>query len=143
MGFYKDNIGTIWSIEDKGKFSTAHITCARKDKDTGEFKQEFNGFVTLSGTAYEKGKTLQIPKDKGVIIRFGNGNVITNYVAEKNTTYTNYKLYSFHTVKWDRNAGKWVDDEDEKTTAKGKKTTRTQPKQVETEDDDELPFEVD
>ena len=143
MGFYKENIGTIWKIEDKGKYSTAQITCGKKNKDTGEFETEFNGFVTLLGTAHEKGKTLEIPEGKGVRIRFGNGDVTTNYVAEKKITYTNYKLFSFHTVSWDNASGKWVDDDDEapapkKPATKSKKAPT--PPADDGDGDDELPF---
>jgi len=143
MGFYKDNIGTIWSVEDKGKFSTAQITTGKKNKDTGEFEQDFNGFVTMIGTAHEKAKALQIPEKKGVKIRFSNGDVTTNYVPDKKITYTNYKLFSFHTVEWDNNTGKWVDNDDEAPAPTAKKSAskpKAKPKAEEDDDEDDLPF---
>lgn len=156
MGFYKDNIGTIWAIEDHGEYSVAQISCARKDKSTGALTQEFNGFVTLSKTAHEKGKTLDVPnkfitssdarsgETKGVVIRFGNGNVTTKYVEAKKKTYTNYTLFSFHTVEWDKDAGRWVNndgDDDESVVAPTAKKPSTRSKAKVVEDDaDDLPF---
>ena len=56
--------------------------------------QDFGGFVTFIGTAAaQKAAKLK----EGDRIRLGDVDVSNVYVKEKNTTYTNFKVFSFET----------------------------------------------
>lgn len=135
MGFWKDNIGSLWEVEDKGKYSVARISVDKKDKDTGEWKQDFSGYVTLIGQAHDKAKTIKLQDHKNVKIRFGNGDVTTNYSREKRVLYTNYKLFSFNTVEWDSESRRWVNTDEDPD-----KNDEDDFMKVPDTSDDELPF---
>lgn len=69
------------------------ISVSRKNKKTGEYEQDFSGFVLAIGTAVaSKAARLQ----QGARIQLGDVDVSTKYDREKKITYTNYKLFSFH-----------------------------------------------
>lgn len=92
MGFRKDAYATVWKVEFVSPTLTrGQISVNRKNKD-GEYEQDFGAFVAFIGTrAAEKALRLK-EKDH---IRLGDVDVSTKYDKEKNTTYTNYKIFSF------------------------------------------------
>lgn len=93
MGFRKDAWATCWSIEPKSDTMTqVRISTSRKDKQTGEYVQDFSGFVTFVGTAVAKQAANLKEKDR---IKLGNVEVTTKYIKEKEREYTNFKCYSF------------------------------------------------
>lgn len=68
------------------------ISVSRKNKQSGEYEQDFSGFVLCIGTA----AALNALKLKeGSRIKLGDCDVSTKYDAAKKITYTNYKLFSF------------------------------------------------
>ena len=80
----------IWDIKEiKDKCSDIRISTSRKNKETGEYEQDFGGFVRLVGQAHEQMKYLS-NGDKFKIIRCG---VENHYDKEKKTTYTNYIIF--------------------------------------------------
>lgn len=61
MSFSSGKIASIWSVEDKGKYSVAKITTSAKKKNGDGYEKDFqSNFVNLVGSAHEMAKTLQI-----------------------------------------------------------------------------------
>ena len=55
MGFRKDSFATIWSVEPTSDTLTkARISISRKNRQTGEYENDFGGFVSFVGTAAAK-----------------------------------------------------------------------------------------
>lgn len=138
----------IWSVEDKGNYSTAKVSTSRKRKDADGndyYETDFqDGFVRLIGSAHEKAKTLDIPvndkgESKGVSIQITSCEVTTPYNAEKKKVYQNYAIFAFNIP--DGNGGA-KSGGTKKTAAKTtKKTTKSKTKKdAPVDDDDELPF---
>lgn len=124
MGFRKDAWATCWSVEPKSDTMTqVRLSTSRKDKNTGEYVQDFSGFVAFVGTAAAKKAANLKAKDR---IKLGDVEVTTNYVKEKDITYTNFKCYNFETQDT------------------GQSSTPTEPQlpanEGEPVDDDRLPF---
>ena len=93
MGFRKDSFATIWSVEAVSDTLTkARISISRKNKDTGQYDQDFGGFVSFTGTAAAKKAASLKERDR---IKLGDVDVTTKYDKEKNVTYTNFKVFSF------------------------------------------------
>lgn len=126
MGFRKESYATVWSVEAVSDTLTkARISISRKNKQTGEYETDFSGFVSFVGTAAAKKASLLKEKDR---IRLGDVDVTNKYDKEKNTTFTNYKVFSFE----------FADDTQTHTT-----TTVDEPQQAVDDgdvDDSRLPF---
>lgn len=72
------------------------MSVSRKNKQTGEYEQDFSGFVLAVGTMAAR-KALSL--EKGARIKIGDCDVTTKYDPQKKVTYTNYKLFSFTDAK--------------------------------------------
>lgn len=93
MGFRKDAFATVWSAEVVSDTLTkVRLSISRKNKQTGEYEQDFGGFVSFIGTAAAKKAAGLKEKDR---IKLGDVDVSNKYDREKNTTYTNCKVFSF------------------------------------------------
>lgn len=68
------------------------LSVSRKNKQTGEYEQDFSGFVSAVGTAAAKKAACLKEGDR---IKIGDVDVTTKYDAEKKVTYTNFKMFSF------------------------------------------------
>ena len=85
----------IWSIENRGNYSTAKISTSKKRKDTDNYETDFqDGFVRLIGPAHTKAQEITIP-EKGLPIQIKSCEVTTPYNAEKKRGYTNYAIFAF------------------------------------------------
>lgn len=92
MGFRKDSYATVWSVEAKTPSVTkVRISISKKNKQTGEYEQDFSGFVNFCGTAASNALKLH-EKDR---IKLGDVDVTTWYNKEKKIEYTNYACFSF------------------------------------------------
>lgn len=93
MGFRTGAYAKVWKVEPASETRTKlQISISRKDKRTGEYVTDFSGFVNVIGTTgANKAATLSV----GDRIKLGDCDVTTNYVKDKNITYTNYALFSF------------------------------------------------
>ena len=67
------------------------LNISRKNKDTGEYEQDFSGYVMMIGTANAKAQRLH-EKDR---IRLGDVDVTTTYNKEQQKEYVNYKCFDF------------------------------------------------
>lgn len=93
MGFKQDaRFVKVWNVENKGNYHIVELSTSKKDSRTGNYETDFsNKFVRFIGTAHELAKSLK----KGDTIKLGSCEVTNKYDKEKNTTYTNYMVYSF------------------------------------------------
>lgn len=96
MGFRSKSFATIW--EDVTPMSDTmaktRISISRKDRNSGEYVQDFGGYVTFIGTA-AVAKAQRLKKmDR---IRLGDVDVTSYYNKNTNTNYNNFNIFSFET----------------------------------------------
>lgn len=104
MGFRTGAHAKIWKVEPFSDTSTKlRISISRKNKQSGEYEQDFSGFVSAIGTAAAKKAACLKEGDK---IKLGDVDVTTSYNKDKNITYTNYKIFSFEVDNSDSPAPK-------------------------------------
>ena len=93
MGFRVGSYAKVWAVEPKSDTNTTvRISISRKNNQTGEYEQDFSGFVSFVGTVSAKKASCLKEGDR---IKLGDVDVTTSYNAEKKITYTNYKCFSF------------------------------------------------
>ena len=89
MGTY----AKVWAIEPKSDTNTSvRLSISRKNKQTGEYEQDFSGFVSFIGTSAAKKAACLKEGDR---IKLGEVDVTTSYNSEKKISYTNFKCFSF------------------------------------------------
>ncbi len=93
MGFRNNTFATVWEVKSVSNTMTrARISISKKNKNTGEYEQDFGGWVAFIGTGCA-GKAARLKeRDK---IRILEVDVDNRYVKEKQTTYTNFKIFAF------------------------------------------------
>ena len=97
MGFRTGAFAKIWEVKPFSDTSVRlRLSVSRKNKQTGEYEQDFSGFVDAVGTAAAK-KAASLKE--GDRIKIGDVDVTTKYNSDKKITYTNYKMYSFEMDK--------------------------------------------
>lgn len=128
MGFRKDNYAKVWSVETISDTNTKiRISTSKKNKQTGEYEQDFSGFVSCVGSAAASRAAALKEGDR---IKLGDVDVTTKYVKEKNATYTNFTVFSFD-----------VEEGNSAANQKPAQTTEPQPSVDSGEvEDDRLPF---
>lgn len=93
MGFRKDSYATVWEVNPISDLVTkARISISRKNKQSGEYEQDFGGFVKFIGTAAAKKAAQLKEKDR---IKLGDVDVSNFYDREKKVEYTDFKVFSF------------------------------------------------
>ena len=93
MGFRKDSYATVWEVKPRSNTMTsARISINRKDKQTGEYVQDFGGYVSFIGTACADKAAKLKPKDR---IKLGDVDVTRRYDKEKQKDYYTFKVFSF------------------------------------------------
>ena len=101
------------------------ISVSRKNKQTGEYEQDFSGFVLAIGTAAASKAARLKAGDR---IKLGDVDVSTKYDKVKKVSYTNFKMFSF-------------DVENGSSSSQGAASDDPQPTVDEGEiDDSRLPF---
>lgn len=93
MGFRTGTFAKVWEVKPISDTNVQlRLSVSRKNKLTGEYVQDFSGFVNAIGTAAaKKAGSLK----EGDRIKLGDVDVTTKYDGEKKVTYTNFKLFSF------------------------------------------------
>ena len=125
MGFRTGAYATVWDVKPVFDTNTkCRISISRKKKDSTGFENEFSGYVSFIGTAAAKKASLL---KEGSRIKLGDVDITTKYDKEKDTTYYNFKCFSFEEV---------VSTNSEDT----KEKDNTQPTVDDGEVDDKLPF---
>ena len=128
----KGGYARLWSVENKGKYSTARVSTSRKLKDSDTWETDFqDGFVRLVGDAHKKAGELTIP-ERGIGIQITACEATKTYNAAEKKGYANYIIYAFDVL--DAKGGS-------NNTNKAKQTTKpvAAPAPVDDEDED-LPF---
>ena len=93
MGFRTGAYAKVWEVTPMSDTSTkVRMSISRKNKQSGEYEQDFSGFVLAIGTAAAK-KAAGLKE--GNRIKLGDVDVTTKYDKEKKVTYTNFKMLSF------------------------------------------------
>ena len=93
MGFRTGAWAKVWSIENKSPtWVKARISISRKNRQTGEYEQDFSGFVDFTGTACaSKAESIH----EGDTIKLGDIDVVRVWDKERQKEYINYKVFSF------------------------------------------------
>lgn len=94
MMFSAGSHAKIWEIkEGRGNYTDIRISTSKKDKETGDYKQDFGGYVRMVGKAREAMAHLE-EKDSFKIVRCG---VENHYDKEKKVTYNNFVIFEVET----------------------------------------------
>lgn len=93
MGFRTGAFAKVWEVTPISDTNVKlRLSVSRKNKQTGEYEQDFSGFVNAVGTvAAKKAGCLK----EGDRIKIGDVDVTTKYDGDKKVTYTNFKMFSF------------------------------------------------
>lgn len=84
MGFRTGAYTKIWEVTPMSDASTKlRLSVSRKNRQTGEYEQDFSGFVLAIGTAAAS-KAARL--NKGDSIKLGDVDVSTKYDKEKKVT---------------------------------------------------------
>lgn len=93
MGFRNGAYARIWEINPKSDTNTmVRLSISKKNRATGEYEQDFSGFVMFVGTACAKKAAALKPNTS---IKLGDVDVSTFYNKEKGKEYTNFKCFDF------------------------------------------------
>lgn len=85
MGFRTGAYAKVWEVTPMSDTSTkVRMSISRKNKQSGEYEQDFSGFVLAIGTAAAK-KAASLKE--GNRIKLGDVDVTTKYDKEKKVTY--------------------------------------------------------
>lgn len=96
MGFRSGAYAKVWDVSPvSDAVTTLRISISRKDKKTGDYVDDFSGFIRVIGTAAAKNASLIKPGDR---IRLGDVDVSTRYDRDKKVEYTTYKVFGFDNV---------------------------------------------
>ena len=98
MGFRPQNFATVWSVEERNGLIKVRLSTSRKNKDTGEYEQDFAGFCNFVHHAKAKASKLR-ERDR---IRLGDVDVTTKYDKELKKEYVNYTVFDF---EWSEGKG--------------------------------------
>ena len=91
MGFRSNYFATVWSVENMGKFTKVRLSTSRKNRDTGEYEQDFSGFCSFVTNAHAKASKLR-ERDR---IQLGDVDVTTVYDKERGREFVNYTVFDF------------------------------------------------
>lgn len=93
MGFRTGAFTKLWKIEPvKDTITRARVSISRKNKNTGEYESEFDGYIAFVGTAAAS-KAAKLKE--GDRIKLGDVDVTRKYDKEKQKEYINFNVFSF------------------------------------------------
>ena len=124
MGFRNGSFAKVWEIKPVSEKKTdLRISISYKDKQTGEYVDDFSGFVSCCGSVpASKAARLKI----GDRIKLGDVDVSRVYNKEKNTNFEYFKVFSF--------------DDAGSTSSSSQSSTIETSVEGDAEPDDRLPF---
>lgn len=127
MGFRTGAYAKVWEVTPVNDTATkVRMSISRKNKQSGEYEQEFSGFVFFIGTA-TAGKAAKL--NQNARIKLGDVDVTTKFDKEKNVTYTNFKVFSFEDA-----------DDNNATTSQPQTSVDSGEIDNDVDSDDRLPF---
>ena len=93
MGFRTGSYAKVWEVRPRSATMTElRISISRKNRESGEYEQDFGGYVRCVGTACASQATALAEGDK---IRLGDVDVTRRYDKEAQKEYTNFTIFSF------------------------------------------------
>ena len=93
MGFRQDAYARVFSVDNKGKYSTCNLSISRKNKETDQYEVEFqDGYVRFVGKAHDAINSVDVPS-KGLNVKITSCDVTRKYDAESKKTYINYVVF--------------------------------------------------
>ena len=93
MGFRTGAWAKVWEVDQKSAtWVKGRISISRKNKQTGEYEQDFSGYVDFNGTA---AATKAAGLHEGDAIKLGDVDVVRVWDKERQKEYINYKVFSF------------------------------------------------
>lgn len=96
MGFRNGAYAKVWDVSPISDTVTKlRVSISRKDKNTGDYVDDFSGFLRVIGTSAAKRASMINPGDR---IKLGDVDVSTRYDKEKKMEYTTYKVFGFELV---------------------------------------------
>lgn len=95
MGFRNGGIAKVWEVQPgKGNYTRVRMSTDRKNKQTGQYEQDWSGFANFVGTAHADASKLTA-RDR---IKLGEVEVTSRYDKERKQEYINYTVFSFETM---------------------------------------------
>lgn len=95
MGFRQGTWATCWEANPKSNTVTSvRLSVSHKNAESGEYEQEFSGYVAFVGASNAPRAARLQRKDR---IKLGTVDVTTRYDEKANKTYTNYFCHGFLT----------------------------------------------
>lgn len=92
MGFRVNSYATVWSVEStRPNVTKVRLSTSRRNKQTGEYEQDFSGFCNFVGNCAVDALQLR-EKDR---IKLGDVDVTSRYDREAHREYINYTVFSF------------------------------------------------
>lgn len=93
MGFRVGAFAKIWKIETvRDTVTKARVSISKKNKTTGEYESDFDGFITFLGSAAASKAAKLRDGDR---IKLGDVDVTRKYDKEKQKEYINFNVFSF------------------------------------------------
>ena len=97
MGFSNGANCRVWEVAKISDTNTKiRISISRKNKQTGDYEQDFSGYVNCVGEMAAK-QALQL--EEGARIRLGEVDVTTKYDGVRRTIFTYFHVYSIQEIK--------------------------------------------
>ena len=93
MGFRSGAWLKIWEVTPGDKSTKVRGSISKKNKQSGQYEQDWSGFATLAGTAHREASKIKV----GDTIKIGDCDVTSRYVKEQEKEYINFSIYSFET----------------------------------------------
>ena len=95
MGFRKDQYATVWSVEStRPNVTKVRLSTSRKDKQTGQYVQDFSGYCNFVGNCAVDALKLR-ERDR---IKLGDVDVTNRYDKETKKEFVNYVVFGFEMV---------------------------------------------
>ena len=91
MGYRPGAYCTVWQVQPYPNFTKVRVSISRKNRETGQYEQDFSGFVMMVSQANAKAQRLK-ERDR---IKLGDIDVTTTFNKEQNKEYVNYKCFDF------------------------------------------------
>lgn len=108
MGFRNGAYAKVWEVTPvKDTLTRLRISTNRKNKQTGEYEQDFSGFVACVGSVTA---AMAAGLKEGARIKIEDCEVTTKYDKGRNITYTNFTIFKLEDGNSDAPKATPVDD---------------------------------
>lgn len=96
MGLKQGGRASVWQVEPgRGNFTKVRLSTSRKNRQSGQYEQDFSGFCMFIGEAHKKAALLKM-RDR---IQVGEFEVSNRYDKATGKEYIDYKVFDFSVVE--------------------------------------------